>query len=312
MPATAVSALLTGSASMAGNPRRGLLLAIAAMLILPGLDAIAKALTDELPPLAIAFGRFTAQSILLTILILLIGGVGALRMRRPAVMLIPGTAMAAATVCFFGALQYLPIAEAISIFFVEPMVVTIFAAIFLGERFGWRRVIAIVVGFVGAMVVIRPNFAEVGWPALLPLATAVTFACYIISVRRLAASAGPLAIQAYTGYAATVVLGLCMLAGSLAEIPGTTPPLPSIDQLLRLLALGLIAAVGHTMVVTALRHIPANVIAPLQYLEIVSATLLGLLFFGDFPDSTTWIGIVIIVSSGIYVYQREARNRTGH
>ena len=290
-------------------PHRGWLIAIAAMLILPGLDAIAKGLSDELPAVEIAFGRFAMHSILLTVVVLVIEGPSGFRIRRPVLLLAPGCAMALATLFFFIGLKFLPLADAISIFFVEPMVLTILAALLLGERVGLHRIGAILVGFVGALLVIRPNFMEVGWPALMPLGTALCFSFYIIAARRLVPFTSPITIQVYTGYSATLTLGLFILAGSAAGIEAAMPILPNADQLLRLAALGAVAALGHTLIATALRYIPVMLIAPLQYLEIISATLLGWIFYGDFPVLIAWGGIAIIIASGLYVYQREAHHQ---
>jgi len=284
-----------------------LLTVIAAMAVLPGLDAFAKSLADELPVLQIAFFRFAFQSLLMTLV------AGALP-RRPAprpvrfwLLLMPGVMMGAATTFFFSALAYLPIADALAIFFVEPLLLTLLAALFLRERIGWRRMVGVAVGLGGAMLVIRPNFAAVGWPALLPLGTAVCFATYVVSSRRLVHDLGPVRVMRATGYAGTLVLGLALAAGWSLGLDWGRPTAPTANQWLRLAGLGVVATTGHFLLAAALRHLPASVIAPFQYLEIVSAAVLGLLIFGDFPDALTWLGIGIIVTSGLFVYWRESQ-----
>lgn len=285
---------------------QGLLLAMIGMLILPGIDALAKSLADELTAVQISLGRFAFQSVLLTIFAVLFLPRGSLRMQQPLLLLAPGACMAIATVCIFAALKYLSIAEAIAIFFVEPLVLTIMAAVLLKERVGWRRISAIVVGFVGAILVIQPNFVAVGWPALLPLVTAVSFASYVILARRLAARFEPVAIQAYTGYSATALLALVALLGWSAEFEATEIAWPTLSQWVRLVGVGAVAAVGHVIVAMALRRTPASIMAPTQYIEIISATILGFIFFGDFPNALAWTGIAIIIGSGCFVYWREA------
>ena len=201
----------------------------------------------------------------------------------------------------------MPIADAIAIFFVEPLILTLISAVFLGEKIGWRRLAAVAVGFIGALIVIRPSFINVGWPALLPLATAFCFAIYLALTRSLANDVGPLAIQALTGYAGCLTLSIAIGLGMLFGIDAALPIWPTPRQWSLLIVLGVIATGAHLLIVMAFRLTSASILAPFQYLEIISATLLGLLIFGDFPQPITWLGVAIIVGSGLFVYWRERR-----
>lgn len=293
------------------NPTKWLLVVVVAMAFLPSLDVIAKTLTDELPPLQIAFARFAFQAVLTTVGALLFLPRHALRLRQPVLLFIPGVSIGAATLCLFAALVHLPVADALAIFFVEPLILTLLAVLLLGEKIGWRRVMAILVGLAGAMLVIRPNFAAFGLPALYPLGTALFFSFYVVFSRRLVADLGPIVLLMYSGYAATAVLGIAMVAGWSLGFENAVPISPTSNQWLRLAGLGVIATTGHLLLAGALRYLSAGLVAPFQYLEIVSATFLGYLVFGDFPDLATWVGILVIVGSGLFVYWRESRLNRG-
>ena len=284
-----------------------MLLVVAAMFWLPGLDIIAKSLTDEMPPLQIALSRFAFQTVMMTVVALCLLPLSALRLRQPRLLFLPGAAMGAATLFLFAALVHLPVADALAIFFVEPLLLTLLAVPLLGETLGWRRLVAILCGLFGAVLVIRPNFVAVGLPALYPLATALFFALYVICSRRLVADLGPVVLILYTGCAGTLVLAAAMLAGGLLGLESAQPVVPTANQWLRIAGMGFIATTGHLMLAAALRHLQASTIAPFQYLEIVAATVLGYVIFADFPDPLAWLGIAIIVGSGLFVYWREAR-----
>ncbi len=275
-----------------------------AMLILPGIDAIAKWLSSSISSGQVAWSRFFFQTLLMLPLFLRTRG----PILTPALPLhaLRGALIALATLLFFSALKYLPLADAISIFFVEPLILTLLGALFLGESVGWRRLTAVAVGFAGSLVVIRPSFSALGLPALLPLGTALSFAVYLILTRKLAQREHPERMQFYAGVFGGIVMSVALAAGALADISVLSFVWPDRWQWMLLAGLGVIATSGHLLVVHAFRRAPAGLLAPFQYAEIIGATILGLIFFGDFPDATTWVGVAIIVSSGMYVFHREA------
>lgn len=289
----------------AGGIERGMAMMIGAMLFVPGIDAIAKLLAAELPAGEIAFGRFFFQ--LLFMLPLAIAWRLPLFRARLGANALRGVLLALATLFFFWALTFLPLAEAVAIFFVEPLLLTLISALLLGEPIGWRRLGAIGVGFVGALIVLRPSFEEVGLAACLPLLAAVSFAFYLTLTRHVAKDTDPVAMQLWAGLFGALCLAAAMAFGALGGIAVLDPVWPSASAWLMLAALGLIATVGHMLIVQAFRLAPAGVLAPFQYLEIIAATILGLLIFQDFPDPVTWIGIAIIIGSGLYVFHRERR-----
>ena len=183
---------------------------------------------------------------------------------------------------------------------------TALSALFLGDKVGWRRWLAIVIGFGGAMIVIQPSFAIFGLKALLPVACAFLYALYLFMNRAVGEADSPLTMQIMAGLGGTVFMALALLAGSSAGITDFEPSLPaSVLGLVLLLILGSISGYAHMLVVRAFRLAPLSLLAPFQYFEIISATVLGYAIFGDFPNLSKWIGISIIVSSGLFIIWRE-------
>ena len=203
-----------------------------------------------------------------------------------------------------------PIANAIAIFFVEPLLLTVLSALILKERIGWRRTLAVVTGLIGAIIVIRPNWAAFGPVAVLPLGTALCFAFYMILTKILVTDGRPLALQFWTGVSATLVLAAATAVGHGQGITVLTLSVPDGREMALFAAMGVTAVIAHQMIVLALQRVDASIVAPMQYLEIVSATLLGWWIFGDFPDRLTWLGTGIIIASGVYVFRRERRTIT--
>lgn len=301
------------AAQVAGSlVERGMVLMTAGVVMAPGVHAIAKGLGDSLAPGQIAWARFFFQLLFLLPLVWITQGG---RIPRPSLaQALRGLLMAAAALFFFWALTYLPLADAAAIFFVEPLLLTLMAALFLGEPIGWRRGLAVIVGFLGALVVIRPSFEAVGPAALLPLLAAACFASYLAITRRLAAAEDARAMQFWVCAFASLVLLLALGLGARAAWPVLQPAWPTPAEWGLLLGLGVIATASHMLAIQALRLAPAGILAPFQYLEILGATLLGVIFFADLPDGTTLLGITIIVGAGLYVFRRErslARQRSG-
>jgi len=285
--------------------QHGMLLMIAGMLLLPGMDAIAKGLSGAVSPGQVAWSRFFFQVLILLPFVLRAGG---LRVSRALwIHAARGFLIALATLLFYTALVRLPLADAISIFFVEPFILTLLSALFLGERIGWRRVLAVGVGFCGALIIIRPSYGLFGLTALLPMGAALAFATYVVLTRWLVRAESAVTMQFYAGLFGCLTMTAALWLGMEAGIGFLAPAWPTLQEWALLAALGLIGTAGHMLIVLAIRRVGASLVAPFQYLEIISATILGLVFFGDFPDPTTWLGVAIIIASGFYVFLRERR-----
>ena len=275
------------------------------MLLLPAMDIMGKAMSSDINGIQVSLARFAFQAVYLLPVLLWLKGPAALLPNRIWPNIIRALLMAGATTCFFTSLRWLAVPDAIAIFFVEPLILTILSALVLKERVGWRRRIAVAVGFVGALIVIQPSYAVFGAASLLPVCAATLFAIYLLYTKALSATEDPLTMQFFSGVVAVPGLALVSLAGSSAGLGLFALSWPSPVHWLMLAAVGLIATVGHLMVVHAFKRAPASVLAPFTYIEIVSATALSYAVFGQVPEGMKWLGIAIIVASGLYVWWRE-------
>lgn len=282
-----------------------MLLMIAAMIMLPGIDAIAKFLSGSIQSGQVAWSRFMFQILILLPFVLWRGGLKLDHLLWAHAA--RGFLIALATLFFFSSLKVMPLADAIAVFFVQPFIATLLAAALLGESFGWRRMLAIAVGFGGALLIIKPSYELFGVTALLPVGAACSFSLYAILTRWLAHSETALNIQFLTGVSGFLTMSIALLVGMEMQIEPLVAKWPSAMEWGLLALLGLIATAGHFLVVMAFHRASVAILAPFQYLEIISATALGLIIFGDFPDPLTWVGIAIIVGSGLYVFYRERR-----
>ncbi|MEM6664588.1 MAG: DMT family transporter [Pseudomonadota bacterium] len=293
--------------ALPNTPRVGMLIMMIAMLIAPGMDVFSKLLTQTLSPGLVTFGRFAAQTILMLPLVLLAGQL----VRPERGHLLAGFFLAIALLTINAALQVMPILNAIAIFFVEPLILTVLSAIFLGEKIGWRRVVAVLIGLLGAMIVIRPNWEAFGPSAILPLGTAISFACYMLVTKSMAAGRNKLALQFWTGVVAGAILAVAVVIGGNVQIGFLAPSIPNKYEITLFFCTGVLAVISHQMIVHALARVDASAAAPMQYIEVVSATLFGWWIFGDFADALTWTGAAIIICSGLYVFHRERQAGAG-
>ncbi|MEE8453812.1 MAG: DMT family transporter, partial [Limibaculum sp.] len=283
------------------TPQAGVALMAGAMLFAPFMDMFAKLLTETMSPGAIGLGRFLAQSLILLPFVLAMG-----QWRRPSWLhLLAGCFLGAALLSITAALKHMPIPNALAIFFVEPLILTLMSAAILGEKLGWRRLAAVMVGLVGALIVIRPNWAAFGPAAVYPLITAVCFAGYLLITRVMTQQGGRVALQFWIGVFAMGALAVVTLIGDHFGAPALVLSWPGQWELLLLACMGLLAAVSHQLIANAFARAEAGALAPLQYLEIFSAVLIGWFVFADFPDRLTWAGTAIIIGAGIYVFYRE-------
>lgn len=283
---------------------KGIIQICLAMLIIPAIDVCAKTLGRSFDPVQVTFFRFFMQICLLLPLVIY----NRLWVIPPATLAIQcmrGITLMIATFCFFWAIQHLPLAEAIAIFFVQPLILTGLSVLILGETIRMRRIFAIIFGLIGAMMVLQPSFIIFGWPALLPLVSAVSMAFYMILTSRISTVAHPFQMQLIVGLVAVIALGVVMLIGQLFDVPGTRFLIPDSSHIKWIIGMGIASSIGHMFIVFSTQNAPASVLAPFQYVEIVTAALFGYLFFNDTPADTTFAGTFIIVASGVYLFHRE-------
>ena len=295
MPPSVTASPETGASA---SPIKGILLYLPAMAIVPFMDGIAKHLSEEMSVLQVSWARYFTHFAILLPLVLLTQKPAKLLPQQPFLQVFRGALLLISTVSFFWAISLMPLADALAIVFVSPLVVTALSPWLLGETVGIRRWSAVLVGFLGACIIIRPGPEMLNSGAPFALAAGVCYAFYLIATRRLAGSAPPMVTLFYTALVGAVVLSLAV------PFAWTTP---NVGQVGLMAALGLIAAIGHFLVIKAFDSAPASLLAPYGYSEIVMATLVGYLVFGDFPDSWTWIGVAIVIASGVYVSLRERK-----
>jgi drug/metabolite transporter (DMT)-like permease len=277
--------------------RRALPLFLLAGLCLSSLDATAKYLVRDHALFVVVWARYAGQMLVVTPFAWQRAGAGFWRTRHPALQCLRSAFLLAATICFFGGLRYLPLAEASAITFLAPIFVIVLSGPLLGERSNRARWVASVAGFVGILVLVRPGSAVFHPATLLLVAAALSNALYYLMTRKLAAE------RAYTTLFYSALAGTVGLSLALPwQFDGGAPTLR--DATLFLL-LGLFAGLGHWFVIRAYLLAPASLLTPFTYLQMIWATLYGLAIFGQLPDRWSVLGMVIIVASGLWLALQE-------
>ncbi len=281
------------------DTRRGVLWMIAATMMFVNIDAIAKHLTQTYPVIEVVWARYFFH---LLFLMAFLGRrlPGALKTRRLPLQLWHSAFLVFATFLMMSGLRVIPLADATTLLFLTPLVVTALSAPFLGERVGRRRWIGVLVGFLGALVVIRPGTGMMQTAALLPAAAAVAFAFYQISTRILARTDPPMTTLFYTA-----LLGALALS-AMVPLVWVTPTWIDFSMMV---ASGLLGGVGHFLLIKAFTAAPAATVSPFSYATLIWSVTYGFVFFGDLPDAWTWAGAAIIVGSGLHILRREKRRR---
>jgi len=288
-----------GDAHPATRSVAGIGLMVLAILLFTVMDTIGKDLTARYSVPQVVWARYFFQFALMLLLIPRVGVVDLVRSARVGTHVIRGLLLAASTICLIGAISFVPLADAYAITFTAPLLVTVFSIPLLGERVRWRRWSAVLAGFAGVLIVIRPGFGVTHWALALPLITALGFALYQILTRKVSAVPGesPLAMLFYLACVGTLIMT--------ALVPFFWQPVAPVDWL-AMVAMGALGGVGHLILIRALTIAPASLLAPFVYTQIVWALVLGYLVFGDVPDRWMLVGCAVIVASGLYVFYREA------
>jgi drug/metabolite transporter (DMT)-like permease len=285
----------------------GLMLMLLSVLFSPVIDIFAKLAIATVPSAEITAARFAVQAICMLPVVIWRKNLADLSWRQTFYHAIRGIIMTISMISFVATLKYMSVADAIAIFFVEPIILTILSSIFLGEAIGWRRYTACGVGFFGAILIIQPSFQEVGFVALLPVVSAVCIAISAMMNRALAQREDPWVMQFQMGLWGLFFCCIILYIGESSGSDVFDPVMPSALAFFYLAGVGVMAAIAGILGVYAYRAAPASTLAPLQYFEIVSATIFAWLVFGDFPDALKWLGILIIIASGLYIIWRERR-----
>lgn len=266
------------------------------MFLFSAVDTQAKFLTDTLHPVQIVWCR--QLGLLLGVMIMLgLRGTEVLRTRRPRLQMIRGSLAALSATMFIIGVSFVPLADAVAVAFVAPFMVTVMAALVLREPVGLRRWSAVIIGFIGTLIVIRPGMGVIHPAIVFVLAAATLFALRQVLSRMLGATEKTSTTVAYTALTGSALL---------------TIPLPFVWQwpqttleIVLLVSIGVMAGLAEFLVIKALEVAQAVVVAPLQYSLMLWGTIYGYLVFHQFPDFWTWVGASVIVATGIYTLNRE-------
>ena len=267
-----------------------------AWVMLPIMDGFAKYLSSDLPVLQITWARYFFTVAFTLPIMFFFFRKNLVWTDKPKLQLIRGLILLTANVCFFYSISIISLAKALTLAFIAPLIVTAFSPIFLGEKVGFRRWSAVIIGFIGSMVVIRPGFVEINLASLAALGTGVMYGFYLIITRKLSSSDNPLLTLLLTGVVGAIIISFVMPFVWIK---------PTLNQWSMMAAIGIFACIGHLFIILSLKYADASKLAPLSYFEIVTMIIIGYYFFSDLPDKWTFLGLFIIILSGIYISRRE-------
>ena len=279
----------------------GVALMVASVIVAPMIDVFSKLATATMPAAEITLGRFVVQAALMLPFALMRGRLFSRSLKHASLHVLRGLILTIGMISFVFALKSMPIADAIAIFFVEPAILTLMSGVFLREEIGWKKITACATGFAGSLLVIQPSFSQFGLVSLLPVVTAVTVATFILLTRALAHIEDPWSMQFQSSFWAIWIAIAILFIGEGTGSEVIDPVMPDTQSLVFMSCVGIAAALSGILGAYAYRAAPASVLAPLQYFEIVSAAIVAYFVFGDFPDALKWLGIVIIIASGMFI-----------
>ena len=279
------------------SPGHRPLLGIGFMLLtgslFPAMNGLAKLMSQSYSSEQVVWARTFSHLIFVLALFVPQTGWRIVLTKRPGVQFFRSCMLITSTFLFFTAIKFVPIAQAASISFTAPLIVVILAGPMLGEKVTLSRVLAVIVGFIGVLVVIRPGAAVFQWASLLIVGSASCFAVYQVLTRRVAGFDAPETSVVYSALVGSVLMS------AIVPFSWTTPG-SWIDVLL-LGSLGVLGGLGHYCVARAMTYAPANFLSPFQYWQMVGSVAVGYLMFAEIPDTFTWLGAALIIAAGMYV-----------
>lgn len=280
-----------------GSNLQGIGLMLVFVFLMSMVDATIKWMTATYPTEQIVFMRYGFGFLPISIAVLWRGGIKSLKTNRLWGHSLRGVFSVGALFLFASGLEYLPLAETVSLTFIAPLLVTILSIPILKETVGWRRWIAVIVGFCGVLVIVRPGMGVFSQYAFFPMGAALMFSLVIIQTRRLTETETTTGIVFY-GTAIAVVT---------AAIPAINVWVtPSLSDLAVFLTIGIMATVGMLFMTQAFRLAPPAIVTPFEYTALIWATVFGFLVWGEIPDFYSFVGAGIVIASGIYIVHRES------
>ena len=278
---------------------KAIILNLCAWIVLPFMDAIAKYLSSDLSFFQITWARYFFTVFWTLQLMFLFFRRNLTFSKNPKLQVLRGITLFSANICFFYAISVISLSKALTLAFIAPLVTTALSPIVLGEKVGIRRWSAVLIGFSGTLVVIRPGFIEFNLATISALCTGVLYGLYLIITRKLHSTDNPLLTLLLTG-----VVGVS-IGSFFVPIVWINP---SITEWIWLGLMGIFACLGHLFLIYSLKYADASRLAPFGYFEIVTNIILGYVVFNHFPDLWTFIGLFIIVTSGFYILRRRVKN----
>jgi len=279
---------------------KAIILNLSAWAVLPFMDTIAKYLSSEISFFQITWARYFFTVVWTLPFMFFFFKKNLKWSENPKLQILRGMTLLSANICFFYSISVISMAKALTLAFIAPLVTTALSPIILGEKVGIKRWSAVIVGFIGSLVVIRPGLIEFNIATIAALGTGFFYGVYLIITRKLHTVDNPLLTLLITGVVGAVISSLF--------VPIVWINL-SQEQWIWLALMGIFACLGHLLLIYSLRYADASKLAPFGYFEIITNIILGYYFFKDFPDIWTFTGLLIIISSGIYVFRRELKNR---
>ena len=275
---------------------KAIILNTSAWMIVPVMDALAKHLSFSMDVFQIAWARYFFSALFTLSLMIIFYRKTLVWSKNPKLQLIRGFVLAFSTLCFFYAISIISLPKALTLAFVAPITCTAFSPVFLKEKVGIRRWSAVLVGFLGALIVIRPGFIEVNLATLAAVSCGICYGFYFIITRKLSTSDNSLLTLLFTS-----VVGLAIISLFLPSVWVN----PTLNQWIMMGLIGLIASVALLFIILSLKYADASKLAPLGYTEIVTNIIISYYFFHELPDNWTYLGLFIIVLSGLYISRRE-------
>ena len=279
---------------------RAIILNLLAWPMLAIMDGFAKYLSSTIPILQITWSRYFFTVVIALPIILLFFRKNFKWPNEPKLQLIRGLLLFCANILFFYSISVISLAKALTLAFIAPLIVTILSPFFLGEKVGIRRWLAVIFGFFGSLIVLRPGFVEINLASIAALGTGVLYGFYLIVTKKLHKSDHPLLTLLLTGVVGAII-------GSLI-VPSIWVQ-PSIQEWYMMFAIGFFASIGHLFLILSLKYADASKLAPFGYFEIITNIIIGYYYFNHFPDPWTFLGLSIIILSGIYIFRRETLNK---
>ncbi|WP_298465021.1 DMT family transporter [uncultured Erythrobacter sp.] len=288
---------------MTRDERSGLAIAVLGFAMLSVGDAVIKSMAGQWPAHAVAALRFCMGALSLSLLLLWSEGPRAFVPTKPWLQVARGTCLALASVCFFSAIYIMPLAEAMAIAFLSPVLTQLFAGLLLGEKVRPAVWLVSVVALAGVAIILRPNLALLGWAALLPLISAVFFALLMVTNRASAGMGSALSMQVFVAGVAAPILVVVASIANFSNVPALEFGWPAWDVVARCAVVAVTASTAHWLAYLGTSKAGAAQVAPAIYVQMIVAIALGWWFFEDRPDLYTLAGAAMIIAAGLYLWR---------